>query len=467
MSPSTRPLDFRSSFQYRLFRVFTLLTALIALLFLTIYTTKEISNQRDHLTAQLHLQAQHLAEIIRLPLYAENRPVLQQLAEGATHQIPKLQGVVITASNGKVLTNIQLPGSANNNDVITETADVYGDTLASSPETAISGGAESSPALIGRVTLKRGTEDLLLMSYRLVLVSCAMAVGFWLTVCLICHLVLRRVTESFNTLMQGIQTMQSGDLSTRINVVSDDEPGRAARAVNDLADALAARTVELENVNRDLEAFNYSVSHDLRKPLTVIYSYSQLIQDFYSDKLDAHCREYLQEIGAASQRMNLLIETLLDFASLTRTALHRENVNLSEIAHTAAKELVLTEPDRRVTLRIPDGIVVSGDKNLLQVVLNNLMSNAWKYTHERDDAVIEFGIQDDGGAPTYYVRDNGSGFDMSYADKLFIPFLRLPGASVEGHGIGLATVERIIKRHGGQVWAEGESAKGATFYFTL
>jgi signal transduction histidine kinase len=466
MSPSTRPLDFRSSFQYRLFRVFTLLTALIALIFLTVYTITEIRNQREHLSAQLHLQAQHLAETIRLPLYAENRPVLRELAEGATHQIPKLLGVVITASNGKVLANVQLPGSENKADLIEETVDVRSDPLASSPESALSGGIDSAPILIGKVTLKRSTDDLLLMSYRLVMISCAVAVGFWLTVCLICYLVLRQVTKSYNALMQGIQTMQSGDLSTRINVVSDDEPGRAAHAVNELADALAVRTSELENANRELEAFNYSVSHDLRKPLTVIYSYCELIREFYSHTLDAQFKTYLQEISDGSQRMNQLIDSLLEFASITRTQLHRGNVNLSEIAHTVATELVFMEPGRRVTFRVSDGITVNGDRNLLQVVMDNLLGNAWKYTAKKEEAIIEFGMLEDGGMPTYYVRDNGSGFDMAHADKLFVPFQRLHVTDTNGHGIGLATVERIIKRHGGQVWAEGEPEKGSTFYFT-
>ena len=467
MSPYMRPLDFRSSFQYRLFRVFTLLTAFIAFVFLTIYITFEIRDQRAHISAQLHLQAQHLAETIRLPLYAENRPVLQQLAEGATHQIPNLRGVVITASNGKVLTDVRLPGSDNNADVIEETVEVRSDTLASSPESAISGGTEPGSTLIGRVSLKRSTEDLILMSYRLVAISCAMTVGFWLTVSLICYLVLRRVTKSFNALMQGIQAMQSGDLSARINVVSDDEPGRAASAVNDLANALSARTIELENANRELEAFNYSVSHDLRKPLTVIYSYCQFIQEFCSHNLDTQCREYLREIGEGSQRMNQLIDTLLEFASLTRSELHQENVDLSEIARNAAKGLVLTEPHRRVSLRIAEGITAKGDRNLLQVAMDNLLSNAWKFTSKREEAVIEFGVMEAEGMPTYYVRDNGNGFDMTEANKLFTPFHRLPGTGVDGHGIGLATVERIIKRHGGRVWAEGEPERGATFYFTL
>lgn len=467
MPPSSRPLDFRSSFQYRLFRVFTLLTALIALIFLTVYTFTEIGNQRNHLSAQLHLQAQHLAETIRLPLYAENRPVLRELAEGATHQIPKLLGVVITASNGKVLANVQLPGSENKADLIEETVDVRSDPLASSPESALSGGIEPGPTLIGRVSLKRSTEDLLLMSYRLVAISCAMAVGFWLTVSLICYLVLRQVTKSFNALMQGIQAMQSGDLSARINVVSDDEPGRAAHAVNELADALAVRTSELENANRELEAFNYSVSHDLRKPLTVIYSYCQFIQEFCSHNLDAQCREYLREIGEGSQRMNQLIDTLLEFASLTRSELHQENVDLSEIARNSAQGLVLIEPHRWVSLRITEGITVKGDRKLLQVAMDNLLSNAWKFTSKREEAVIEFGVMEDEGMPTYYVRDNGNGFGMTDANKLFIPFHRLPGTGVDGHGIGLATVERIIKRHGGRIWAEGEPERGATFYFTL
>jgi PAS domain S-box-containing protein len=232
--------------------------------------------------------------------------------------------------------------------------------------------------------------------------------------------------------------------------------------------ALRARAAELEDVNRELEAFNYSVAHDLRNPLNVINGYCQAIKDVCSDKLSMPCRRYIQEIDDGTLRMNRLIEALLDFSKLTHIELNREQVDLSSMATEIAGELKGTEAERRVEFRIADGIAGKGDATLLQVVLTNLLGNAWKYTCQREDAVIEFGMKVIAGQPTFFVRDNGIGFANADVEKIFIPFQRLPGAEeCRGFGIGLATVERIIKRHGGSVCAEGIPGKGATVYFTI
>ena len=229
-----------------------------------------------------------------------------------------------------------------------------------------------------------------------------------------------------------------------------------------------ARAVELEAANRELEAFSYTVSHDLRKPLTVINGYSQMILDMCGSRLDEQCTGFLTEISDGTFRMNQLIDSLLDFSRLTRCELHRETVDLSGTARGLAAELSLTEPGRPVAFRVGDGISVNADAGLLRVVLANLLDNAWKYTAGKGEAVIEVGVTDVAGEPACFVRDNGPGFDMAHADKLFVPFQRLPGADeFQGHGIGLATAHRIIQRHGGRMWAEGAPGKGATFYFTL
>jgi PAS domain S-box-containing protein len=231
---------------------------------------------------------------------------------------------------------------------------------------------------------------------------------------------------------------------------------------------LAARAAELEAANRELEAFNYSVAHDLRKPLTVVNGYCQAIMDLCGNSLDAQCTKYLRETYDGTLRMNRLIDALLSFSRMAHVEPHRESVDLSAMAKEVVEELQHSDPHRRVTVRIAEGIKVSGDPKLLRVVLDNLLGNAWKYTGKREEAVIEFGVAEIGGRPACFVRDNGTGFAMAEAEKLFEPFHRLAGADeFRGHGIGLATVERIIRRHGGQVWAEGEPGKGATFWFTL
>ncbi|TWJ19190.1 sensor histidine kinase [Geobacter argillaceus] len=243
---------------------------------------------------------------------------------------------------------------------------------------------------------------------------------------------------------------------------------QAEKVIERLNTDLATRAAELEAANRELEAFNYTVAHDLRKPLTVVNGYCQALRELCGDKLDEQCNGYLREAYDGTWRMNRLIDALLDFSRLGHVEPRREPVNLSTLAHEVAAELKLAEPERRVTFQVADKVSADGDASLLRMVLANLLGNAWKYTGTQDEGIIEFGTTEVNGRPTYFVRDNGAGFDMADADKLFIPFQRLPGAEeCRGFGIGLATVERIIRRHGGKVWAEGVLDKGACFWFTL
>jgi PAS domain S-box-containing protein len=246
------------------------------------------------------------------------------------------------------------------------------------------------------------------------------------------------------------------------------ERRRAEEEIKRLNANLAARASELETANRELEAFNYTVSDDLRRPIININSYCQVIQELCGDKLDEQCSGYLHKIYDWTLQMSHHIDTLLNFARLSYSDLRRETVDLGELAKATTSELRMAEPERRVTFRIAEGLTTNGDSRLLWMVLEKLLDNAWKYTAKREEAVIEFGMTEIEGRPAYFVRDNGIGFDMAYAEKLFIPFQHLPGADeYKGHGIGLATVERIISRHGGRVWAEGDPGKGATFWFTL
>jgi signal transduction histidine kinase len=223
---------------------------------------------------------------------------------------------------------------------------------------------------------------------------------------------------------------------------------------------------ELEGANRELEAFSYSVSHDLRAPLRSIEGFSQILLEDHARGLDEEARGYLGRVRAASRRMALLIDDLLDLSRVTRSALRRQPVDLSAVAREVAAELQRSRPEREVRFVITDGLTANGDPRLLKIALENLLANAFKFTEKQPRATVEFGVA--GDRPAYYVRDNGVGFDMAYADKLFGAFQRLHGAEdFEGTGIGLATVQRIVARHGGTVWAEGEVGKGATFFFTL
>jgi light-regulated signal transduction histidine kinase (bacteriophytochrome) len=228
------------------------------------------------------------------------------------------------------------------------------------------------------------------------------------------------------------------------------------------------RTAQLEAANKELEAFSYSVSHDLRAPLRSIDGFGQALLEDYEAKLDEKGKDYLGRVRASSQRMGQLIDDLLNLSRVSRGEMRREKVDLSKLAHQIAEELLRNPEDRQVNFVIAPGIMAEGDPRLLRIVMENLFGNAWKYTRKHARATISFGMHHDNGVRAYFVRDDGAGFDMEYADKLFGAFQRLHKISeFPGTGIGLATVQRIIHRHGGKIWAEGKVEKGATFYFTL
>jgi light-regulated signal transduction histidine kinase (bacteriophytochrome) len=225
---------------------------------------------------------------------------------------------------------------------------------------------------------------------------------------------------------------------------------------------------ELAATNRELEAFSYSVSHDLRAPLRSIHGFSQALLEDCADRLDADGKRYLKHVRESAQQMGELIDDLLNLSRVTRAELRCETVDLSELVRSVLERLRESQPDRRVEVVIQESLVAQADPRLLDVILTNLLGNAWKFTGKRAAARIEFGVKAGERPSVYFVRDNGAGFDGRYVDKLFGVFQRLHAAhEFEGMGIGLATVQRIVRRHGGRVWAEGELDRGATFYFTL
>lgn len=228
------------------------------------------------------------------------------------------------------------------------------------------------------------------------------------------------------------------------------------------------RTCELEAANKELEAFSYSVSHDLRAPLRSIDGFSRILLEDYAAKLDDEGHGHLNRVRAATQRMAQLIDDLLNLSRVTRAQIRIEKVDLGAVAGAVAEELRQREPGRTVEFSAPEGVITEGDPHLLRVALENLLGNAWKFTCKEPHPRIEFGSMRADGRTDYFVRDNGAGFDARYAAKLFSAFQRLhSNTDFPGTGIGLATVQRIIHRHGGRVWAEGEVNKGATFYFNL
>jgi light-regulated signal transduction histidine kinase (bacteriophytochrome) len=243
----------------------------------------------------------------------------------------------------------------------------------------------------------------------------------------------------------------------------------AEQAVKTLNQGLQGAIIEITSVNKELEAFSYSVSHDLRAPLRSIDGFSQALLEDYQGQLDANGQDYLRRIRAATQRMGQLIDDLLNLSRVTRSDMHPGNVDLSLLASSICTDLQKSQEGRQVDFVIENGLIAQGDTRLLQLLLENLLNNAWKFTSKQPVARIEFGVSNrEGVIPTYFVGDDGAGFDMAYIGKLFAPFQRLHSIhEFPGNGIGLATVQRIVHRHGGRVWAEASVNGGAIFYFTL
>ncbi|GLI37306.1 PAS domain-containing protein [Geobacter hydrogenophilus] len=265
----------------------------------------------------------------------------------------------------------------------------------------------------------------------------------------------------------------TGEIVAGIELVRDiTERKRAEQQIRilnaQLEQRVRERTEELEQSLREMETFCYTVSHDLRTPLRGIHGFSSILQQDYADRLDEEGQECLQRIGGAANRMGELIDDLLELSRVNRDELSRVPVDLTTLAGEIADDLARSHPDRKVEFAIAPGLRATGDPSLLGAALANIIHNAWKFSSRNPAARIEVGSRTDGEEPVFFVRDNGVGFDMQYADKLFLPFHRLHAAEgFEGTGIGLATVQRIIERHGGRVWAESEPGRGATFFFTV
>jgi two-component system sensor histidine kinase/response regulator len=235
-----------------------------------------------------------------------------------------------------------------------------------------------------------------------------------------------------------------------------------------LEDLVEERTTALTAINRELEAFSYSVSHDLRAPLLAFDGLSKALLDDYGERLDSRARDYLQRMSGASQRMGAVFDGLQSLFRLTSGEIHRERVDISALSTEIAEEMRELNPDRQVKVTIAPELSASADARLMRILLGNLISNAWKFTSTKQDAAVEVGREVVDGETRHFVRDNGVGFDMLYSHKLFGAFQRLHSQSeFPGAGIGLATVRRIVNRHGGRCWAEGAVGEGATFYFVV
>jgi signal transduction histidine kinase len=323
--------------------------------------------------------------------------------------------------------------------------------------------------VVGRVAIESDVTELRARVRGHTAIVCLVMIACVLATVPISYRLQRVISEPIQHLVEIAEVVsEEKNYTVRAVPAGRDELGVLVEAFNGMLAQIQQRDAELAAANKELEAFSYSVSHDLRAPLRSIDGFSQALLEDYADRLDDEGREYLQLVREATQDMGHLIDDFLGLARVTRSEMHRELVDCSALANAIATELRRRDPDRNVTFAIADDVRAYGDAKLLRIALENLLGNAWKYTSRHPTARIEFACSDENGTPVFWVRDDGAGFDMAYAQKLFGAFQRLHAASeFEGTGVGLATVQRIVHRHGGRIWAEAAVEQGATFYFTL
>ena len=489
MLPRSRWSNFIASFQFKLFLVFTLLTILIFTLLNIFYIYNEKYKARQNVTEQLQLQAKNLADSIRLPLYAENSVMLRQLADQAA-QLPEIRGVVITASDGRVLVEIRSPQPSGSSESIIRTVEVQNSQFVEPVEFAMDYVNDSSVALIGTVRLERGTEDLSRSLRNVIVLSVGCGIVFLLAVTLLCHLILRRVTKSFNSLMRGIDVMQSGDFTTRIDIEYDDEPGRAALAINNLADILQKRSEE--NIRLHEERLDYERQMLQTQKLEslgvmaggIAHDYNNLLQSILGNielatmKLgpDSESRKFIDNAMNSGKHAAHLTSLLLTYVGkgfvakkeLDLNELVRDN---SEMLKTAASKGVFME--LRLSEELPH--IVGDEAHIQQVVMNLIINAAESIEGERGVVRLTTGIQicdqssmaaslvdkkpEPGSFVYLEVSDNGCGMNEETLKRLFDPFFTTKFA---GRGLGMSAVIGIVKLHCGVLFVESEPGKGTS-----
>lgn len=373
-------------------------------------------------------------------------------------------------------TRLLTPISGKNEAITRMTAGERGaiETRTSSGEMSIIG-FTPVPDLPWGVLVITPTRSALAPMNKLIMMSILITIISVLVVGLLGGLFMIRITRPLVKLRNATQRLASGDINFRISLNQRNEIGELGNEFNRMADSLENKETELkkhaiklEQSNKELEAFAYSVSHDVRAPLRSIDGFSQALLEDYGDKLDVNGKNYIQRVRAAAQRMAQLTDDLLNLSRISRYEMKIEKVNLTAMANEIADDLYKTHPGRNVTTVISSELAADGDSHLLRILLENLFDNAWKFTGKHASARVELGMKLTDNQLIFFIRDDGAGFDTKYADKLFTPFQRLHTVSdFPGTGIGLAIVQRIVYRHGGRIWVESEVEKGTTFYFTL
>lgn len=486
----TRWSNFCSSFQYKLFLIFTLLTFLIASLLSILYIANETNKTRHQTGQRLQLRTEQLAESVRLPLYAENRGMLRHLAEKAA-EAPEIRAVVISAPDGRVLSEVRPPDSSTPTGTISRSVTVLISPLANSVESSMAAGQDSSVTPLGTVRMEQGTDDLSRALIHVVVFSTSVAIVFWLAVSLLCFLVLRRVTRSFNALMHGIHSMQEGDFTSRIEIESDDEPGRAARAVNNLANALQRRVKENIRLQEERLDFERNMLHAQKlESLGVMaggiaHDYNNLLQsilgniELASMKIDPESEAHRFLANAINSGKHAAHLTGMMLTYVGKGFVDKKKLDLNELVGENA-EMLRTAASAAVTIQLclsAELPAIIADKAQIQQVIMNLVINAAESLQEQPGFVtLTTGVQNceqtclaasrlnEKPAPGRYlfleVSDDGCGMSKETLKRLFDPFYT---TKFTGRGLGLSAVKGIIQTHGGALIVESEPGGGTTF----
>lgn len=507
----------RRSFRARIFAVTTATTIAISAVFTLFFLSRHHTAEHAKLVTEGRLLTRLLAHNSRIALFAGNREQLREIAEGAM-ETPSVLTVTMFNRDGHALVHLARPGVPGDVSAATPppTAEggnrsqtgavVAGERLEFTQTIYARAGDGSESALFYDESVRNGTNNLLgtvrvvvdqepiQRQVRTMVATAACAAAAFLTLTsFVLYLIIRGITRPLTHLAGGVREIEEGKGDISIPVESEDEVGVLAASFNRMTAALQERrleqemaarqiselnirleekvrerTAQLESVNRELESFNYAAAHDLRAPIARLNGLCQALGEDCGESLSDDCRDYLRRIGAVGRQMERVISAMSSLYQVQRREMSLRPLDLSAVVRAVVATLREAEPQRQVEVRVQPDVQVTGDTELLWLAMQNLVGNAWKFTARAAGAQIEFGIEEREGTTVCYLRDNGAGFDMAYAGKLFKPFQRLHGPDeFPGTGVGLAIVHRIISRHRGHIWLESAEEAGTTCYFTL